>query len=132
MAVNSIAAPPDEKRDAAAERLAPSVPAWPLYTLKRAVGAFPAGTVFRRAPSCRDPKVRYLVNNVACQCPDYQRAGYVCKHVRAVIRYEEKLRQADDNGAIDLAFAEVATRLRGNGAGAAILKTYEAIYGSDE
>lgn len=91
MVVNSIAAPPDPKRDAAAARLVADVPTWPLFTLRQPHGSFPAGTVFRRVPSERDPKVRYLANNLTCQCPDYQRAGMVCKHVRAILRYEESL-----------------------------------------
>ena len=51
--------------------------------MKQAHGAFPAGTVFRSAPSSTGG-ARYLVNDVVCECPDYQRGGNVCKHVRAM------------------------------------------------
>ena len=88
MAVASIAVPPDAKRDARARVLSGHVGSWPRYTLKQAWGAFEAGTEFRRAPSVRNPKVRYLVNSVACQCPDYAQHGNVCKHVRAVVLWE--------------------------------------------
>src|SRR4051812_17165624 len=97
---------PEPKRDAAAAALAQDVERWPFYTLKVAVGAFPAGTQFRRAPSSRGDGTRYLVNAVACECPDYQRAGNVCKHVRAIRlaeRHEYEVEQA---------FADVAAKPR--------------------
>jgi hypothetical protein len=31
---------------------------------------------------------RYLVNAIACECPDYQQAGNICKNVRAVVLFE--------------------------------------------
>ena len=88
MAVASIAVPPDPKRDARARVLAGYVSSWPRFILKQPWGSFEAGTEFRRAPSSRNPKVRYLVNAVACQCPDYAQHGNVCKHVRAVVLWE--------------------------------------------
>jgi len=69
------------------------MPLWPAHR--------PAGTQFRRAPSrCSDR--RCLVNAVACECPDYQKAGHVCKHVRAVRLYEQH------EYAIEQALADVA------------------------
>lgn len=73
---------PDPKRDARARALVAQVPTWPKHTLRVQWGAFDAGTVFRRAYGSNGE--RYLVNAVACQCPDYQHGGNICKHVRAV------------------------------------------------
>jgi len=89
MAVQSIAVPPDPRRDARARALVDQVPAWPRHTLKVAWGSFEAGTTFRRATGSRGE--RYLVNAVACECPDYQQAGNICKHVRAVVLWEQKV-----------------------------------------
>lgn len=86
MAVSSIAVPPDPRRDARALVLAGQVGAWPLFTLKQPYGAFEAGTVFRRAYGSAG--ARYLVNAVACQCPDYAQHGNICKHVRAYVLWE--------------------------------------------
>jgi hypothetical protein len=86
MAVSSIAVPPDPKRDAKAALLAPLVAWWPRHTLKVAWGSFEAGTTFRRATGSKG--ARYLVNAVACECPDYQHNGAICKHVRAVVLFE--------------------------------------------
>src|SRR5687768_3530944 len=91
MAVASIAVPPDPKRDARAAALVDQVGRWPLYTLKRAWGSFEAGTVFRRAYGSNG--ARYLVNAVACQCPDYREAGNVCEHIRAVVAWEARQQQ---------------------------------------
>jgi hypothetical protein len=86
MAVASIAVPPDPKRDARARALAPFVGSWPKHTLKVAWGSFEAGTTFRRATgSCGE---KYLVNAIACECPDYQQAGNICKHFRAIVLWE--------------------------------------------
>jgi hypothetical protein len=70
MAVSSIAVPPDTARDARARELAPLVGTWPRHTLKVAWGSLEAGTTFRRATGSNG--ARYLVNAVACECPDYQ------------------------------------------------------------
>ena len=86
MAVQSIAVPPDPARDARAAALVDRVPTWPRFTLKQPWGSFEAGTTFRRAHGSNG--ARYLVNAVACECPDYQRNGAVCKHVRAVVLFE--------------------------------------------
>ena len=86
MAVSSIAVPPDPTRDARAAQLVDRVPTWPRHTLKVAWGSFEAGTTFRRATGSHG--ARYLVNAVACECPDYQSAGNICKHVRAVVLFE--------------------------------------------
>src|SRR5688572_9852102 len=86
MAVSSIAVPPDPKRDAKAALLAPHVASWPRHTLKVAWGSFEAGTTFRRATGSKGE--RYLVNAVACECPDYRDWDNVCKHVRAVVLFE--------------------------------------------
>jgi hypothetical protein len=75
---------PDPKRDAKARALVPQVQSWPKHILRVQWGAFDAGTLFRRAPSCTTPGAHYLVNEVACECHDYQQAGNVCKHIRAV------------------------------------------------
>jgi hypothetical protein len=88
MAVASIAGPPDPKRDAKAALLAPLVGSWPKHTLKQAWGSFEAGTTFRRAPGSHGE--RYLVNAVACQCADYQQFSHICKHVRAVVLFEQQ------------------------------------------
>jgi hypothetical protein len=94
VAVSSIAVPPDPKRDARAHELAPLVGTWPKYTLRQAWGSFEAGTVFRRATASSGAR-HYLVNAVACECPDYQQGGYICKHVRAVVLWEQR-RAAED------------------------------------
>jgi hypothetical protein len=86
MAVSSIAVPPDPARDARARALVDRVPTWPRHTLRVAWGSFSAGTTFRRATGSKG--ARYLVNAVACECPDYQQAGNICKHVRAVVLFE--------------------------------------------
>lgn len=88
MALSSIAVPADTKRDGRARALVPFVASWPRHTLKVAVGSFEAGTTFRRAPGSNGAK--YLVNAVACQCPDYQQAGQICKHVRAIVLWEAR------------------------------------------
>ena len=88
MAVSSIAVPPDPARDRRALSLVDQVPTWPRHTLKVAWGSFAAGTVFRRAYGSNG--ARYLVNAVACSCPDYQQAGHICKHVRAVVLFEQQ------------------------------------------
>ena len=92
MAVQSIAVPPDPARDARALALVDQVPTWPRHTLKVAWGAFEAGTTFRRAYGSNG--ARYLVNAVACECPDYQQGGYICKHVRAVVLFEQRQQPA--------------------------------------
>lgn len=89
MAVESIAVPPDQLRDARARALVDSVGTWPKHTLKVAWGSFEAGTTFRRATG--STSARYLVNAVACECPDYQQAGQICKHIRAVVAWEARL-----------------------------------------
>ena len=89
MAVHSIAVPPDTARDARARELAPLVGTWPRHTLRQAWGSFEVGTTFRRAPSSSRTS-RYLVNAIACECPDYQQGGYICKHVRAVVLFEQR------------------------------------------
>ena len=91
MAVSSIAVPPDPARDARAAALVDLVPTWPRHTLKVAWGSFEAGTVFRRATGSNG--ARYLCNAVACECPDYQQGGHICKHVRAVVRFEQRRQQ---------------------------------------
>ena len=54
-------------------------------------GSFEAGTVFRRATGSEG--ARYLVNAVACSCPDYQQHGHICKHIRAVVLFEQRQRR---------------------------------------
>ena len=93
MAVHSIAVPPDPARDRRAAALVDSVGTWPRHTLKVAWGSFAAGTVFRRATG--SDGARYLVNAVACECPDYQQAGHICKHIRALIAFEARQRRED-------------------------------------
>jgi hypothetical protein len=88
MAVSSIAVPPDPARDARAAQLVDLVPTWPRHTLKQPWGSFEAGTTFRRATGSHGE--RYLVNAVACSCPDYQKADQVCKHIRAVVLWEQQ------------------------------------------
>jgi hypothetical protein len=112
MALSSIAVPADPKRDARARALVDQVGSWPLYTLKVSFGAFEPGTVFRRAYGSGG--ARYLVNAVACECPDYQQSHNICKHVRAVVLWEAEQARAD---------AEIARVL-----GPAPLKRYEALY----
>ena len=94
MAVQQITIPPDARRDTRARELAPLVASWPRHTLKVAVGAFPAGTMFRRASGSNG--ARYLVNAVACQCPDYQQSNRICKHIRAVCLFEADEQSASD------------------------------------
>ena len=88
MAVSSIAVPPDSKRDARARVLAGHVGSWPRFVLKQPWGGFEAGTTFRRATGSNG--ARYLVNAVACQCPDYAERGNICKHVRAYVLWEDR------------------------------------------
>src|SRR5262245_20488093 len=88
MAVHSIPVPPDPGRYARALELVDQVGTWPKVTLKVPYASFEAGTIFRRAPGSRG--TRYLVNAVVCECPDYQQAGNVCKHVRAIVRWEQR------------------------------------------
>jgi hypothetical protein len=88
MAVSSIAVPPDPARDRRALSLVDQVGSWPKHTLRKPWGAFAAGTVFRRATGSNG--ARYLVNAVACECPDYQQAGNICKHVRALVLFEQR------------------------------------------
>lgn len=102
MAVSSIVITPDAARDAKARILAPQVGSWPKHTLKQPHGSFEAGTVFRRATGSNGE--RYLVNSVACQCPDYVKAENVCKHIRAVALWEQEQE-------IDAAIAEAFVRL---------------------
>jgi hypothetical protein len=89
MALASIAVPPDAKRDARALELVDQVGSWSRFVLKQPYGSFPSGTVFRRAPSSKGDGTTYLVNAVACSCPDYQENGAICKHVRAVVLWEQ-------------------------------------------
>ena len=91
MAVPSIAVPPDPARDRRAAALVGQVGTWPRHTLKQPWGNFEAGTVFRRATGSNG--ARYFVNAVACECPDYQQAGNICKHVRAVVLFEQRQAQ---------------------------------------
>ena len=91
MAVQSIAVPPDPKRDARALELVPFVGSWPRVTLTKPFGSFEAGTTFRRATGSQG--TRYLVNSVACECPDYQQSHNICKHVRAVVLFEQRQQQ---------------------------------------
>src|SRR3954454_3978742 len=90
MAAVSIAVPADPKRDARARELVDAVASWPRHTLKVAWGSFEAGTTFRRATGSKG--ARYLVNAVACECPDYQQNLAICKHVRAVVLFESTRR----------------------------------------
>ena len=87
MAVASIAVPPDPKRDARARELVAKVATWPVFTLKQPHGDFPVGSQFRQATGSRGEK--YLVNAVVCECADYER-GNVCKHIRAVVAFEQR------------------------------------------
>lgn len=93
MALASIPVPPDAKRDAKARALVSQVSSWPRHTLKVQWDSFEAGTTFRRATGSHGE--RYLVNAVACQCPDYQQAGNVCKHVRAIVLWEQEQARFD-------------------------------------
>lgn len=88
MALSSIAVPADPKRDAKARALVPQVGTWPLFTLKQPWGSFEAGTIFRRAYGSNG--ARYLVNSVACQCPDYAKNERICKHIRAHVLWEQE------------------------------------------
>jgi hypothetical protein len=92
MALSTIAVPADPKRDARARELVDQVGSWPLFTLKQPFGCFEAGTVFRRAYG--SDGARYLVNAVACECPDYQQSQNICKHVRAVVLWEARQQPA--------------------------------------
>lgn len=92
--VRDIIVHPDPRRDARARALVSQVQSWPRHILRVQCGAFDAGTLFRRAPSCTTPGAYYLVNEVACECPDYQQAGNVCKHIRAVRMEAEAARES--------------------------------------
>jgi hypothetical protein len=88
MALASIAVPADPKRDARARALVSKVKTWHVFTLKQPFGSFEAGSKFRQAKGSHGE--RYLVNAVACQCPDYAQMGHICKHIRAVVLWEAK------------------------------------------
>lgn len=72
-----------------------------------------------------------------CSCPFYVQTGRQCSHMLAIYlaTTEDELREAAEEAAavreveIELAFAETATRLRGNQAGAAL--TYWDIWTED-
>src|SRR4051794_10219998 len=112
MALASIAVPADPKRDARALALVGQVGTWPKVTLNQPFGSFETGTVFRRAYGSNG--ARYLVNAVACECPDYQQSHNICKHVRAVVLWEQEQARVD---------AEIERVL-----GPAPLKRYESLY----
>lgn len=86
---------PDPKRDRKAAELAQSGGSWIRYTLAQPCGAFPIGTPFYGVPSASQPGAVYMANGDACKCPDYQTAGNVCYHVRAVRLYEDTLAVAN-------------------------------------
>lgn len=88
MALASIPVPPDPARDERAAKLVDSVGSWPRFVLKEGWGSFEPGTTFRRAHGSNG--ARYLVNAVACQCPDYAEGGNICKHVRAYALWEDR------------------------------------------
>ena len=92
MALSQITIPPDPKRDGRARALAGYVATWPRVTLTQQWGSFEAGTTFRRAYGSKG--ARYLVNSVACQCPDYAERGHICKHIRAVTMWEQSQQPA--------------------------------------
>lgn len=83
----------DARRDALARKLAADGISWPVVTLTRQWGAFQPGTVFYGVPSSTIDRstgqvVRYMANEKACNCHDYQKSQNICKHVRAVRIYE--------------------------------------------
>lgn len=97
MAVSSILIPPDQKRDAKARELVSRVKTWHVGTLNRPWGAFEAGTVYRITPS------GWQCNAVYCRCPDY-RGGHICKHIRAIVLWEQEQARLDTE--IDAAIAD--------------------------
>jgi hypothetical protein len=145
MASNILA---EQRRDACARQLARDAATWPVVTLTKAHGAFPAGTVFYGVPSSgpRDPITgeikRYMANDRACNCQDYLKAGNVCKHVRAARIWEQ--RQAETlglatDGEVDAAIVDMlATRPNGgrsvvaNQASRPAQRRYEDLFPADD
>lgn len=67
-----------------------------------------------------------------CSCMWYATTYRQCAHMLAVelAALEDELREQENEAAIDLAFAETATRLRGDGAGRT-MATYDRIWTTD-
>lgn len=127
MALNRIPIQPDAARDAKARELAKTAHTWNVVTLKQDWGAFKKGDQALQTPN------GYRVNAVWCECPDYATWGNICKHIRCVVLLDRQnvTPALASEAETDLAFAEAATRLRGHGAGAAIIKRYEDIWADD-
>jgi hypothetical protein len=90
---------PDAARDAAAELIADAAHTWLQIRLRRAHGAFAAGTKFYGVPSSKADGSFYYTNLRACSCPDYQRRGQGCKHQRAVALHVRRVRAAREQAA---------------------------------
>jgi hypothetical protein len=88
MALSSIMVPPDTKRDAKARELVTQVKTWHVGTLNQPWGAFEAGTVYRITRN------GHRCNTVRCSCDDY-RSGHICKHVRALVLWEQEQARID-------------------------------------
>jgi hypothetical protein len=84
-----------------------------------------------------------------CSCRWYQSTWQQCSHMLAIdldamedelredaardaVIEAERLTRIDDDGAIDLAFAALATGKRGDSAGAAIIKRYEDLWPEED
>lgn len=79
----------------------------------------------------------------ACNC-DAGRHGQLCAHRLAIIEAnhrdaltawvddQDRATGVASEAEVDLLCAEIAGRLRGSGAGAPILKTYESIWGAED
>lgn len=85
MAIGTCPIRPDAKRDRLAAELDDSTAAWPFV---RPLRPLPAGAYFWAVPGSNGNA--YIANERFCQCPDYQRSGNICKHIRAVVRREAR------------------------------------------
>lgn len=78
-----------------------------------------------------------------CDCPYYETGHAICSHILAAkeainhdilaawVDEQDRAAGLAEEGEVDLAFAEVGLRLRGNGAGVT-LKTYEQIWKGED
>lgn len=130
MALASIPVPPDPNRDTRARELVNGWRLWPVKTLKRDEGAFKRGDQF------------FVINGhdtsaVFCSCPDYQKRGAICAHIRAVVLLDrqsvttaEEIEEEDPT--VDLAFAALALAKRGPSAAGGVTRLkYEDIWTED-
>lgn len=134
---------PDPRRDADAAVIADGAGQWLHITLRESIGSFRRGERFYGIPSSKADGSVYYTNLRYCSCKDYEQRGQGCKHQRAALLHAKRVRSkrqqqtgsAEEAGPTlalateaetELAFAEVATRLRGDGAGSTYTRLMDA------